>query len=338
MAGGAPVHYCGGNLPALAGTTDFQDALSGMAQFQPVTRAYIFGGTGNILTANRLANIALNGTIVYPIAPLATINQSIPNAAPAPHNSFAPVSQTATMVHARYDAASARLASGRFLIAGGGNGNTFLASTELYNPSTNSFLNPNPATLTTARANETATLLPNGKVLIAGGRDASGTPLASTELYDPSTNSVAAGPFMVVARTYARATLLPNGKVLIAGGLGNSSTVLKSTELYNPATNTFLVPDPAVMKVARYFATAVLLPNGKVLIAGGYGGVGDDTLSSTELYQPSSNSFAASGTAAMTASRGLASAALLPNGKVIIAGGTSSNGSTIVNTTDLYTP
>jgi hypothetical protein len=83
-----------------------------------------------------------------------------------------------------------------------------------------------------------ATLLPNGKVLIAGGSGTTGV-LSSTEIYDPATNTFAAStPKMNQARGGATATLLPNGKVLIAGGFilafGFSSSSISSTAIYNP--------------------------------------------------------------------------------------------------------
>jgi len=241
------------------------------------------------------------------------------------------------MNEAREGATATLLPNGKVLIAGGRN-TVFLNSSDLYDPAANTFLAPDPAAMTVAREDAAAALLPNGKVLIAGGRDASGTALASTEIYDPSANSFSAGPSMGTARTNARAILLPNGKVLIAGGLGNGSVVLASTELYDPAANSFTIPNSAAMKTGRYFAAATLLPNGMVLIAGGYGGVGTNPLISTELYDAASNTFSASGGPPMNAERGLAAAALLPNGKVIIAGGVSGTGSTISASSDLYTP
>jgi hypothetical protein len=84
------------------------------------------------------------------------------------------------------------------------------------------------------RASATATLLSNGKVLIAGG-GCNGTSLSTTELYDPVANTFAAAtPSMKVTRQQATATLLPNGKVLIAGGFDNSGVVQTSVELYTP--------------------------------------------------------------------------------------------------------
>ncbi len=144
-----------------------------------------------------------------------------------------------------------------------------------------------------SRDSATATLLPNGKVLIAGGFGNSGF-LSSTEIYDPATNSFAAStPSMNDARSGATATLLPNGNVLIAGGVGGFNPAndnLASTEIYDPAANSFAASTPS-MNGSRDSATATLLPNGKVLIAGGEiipgsSGVMVSDLSSTEIYSP----------------------------------------------------
>ena len=91
---------------------------------------------------------------------------------------------------------------------------------------------------------------------------------------------------MNVGRGSASATLLPNGKVLIAGGTDANGSSLTSTELYDPASNTFAASGSTVpMNVDRHFNTITLLPNGKVLLAGGNDTNGD-ALATTELYTP----------------------------------------------------
>lgn len=178
----------------------------------------------------------------------------------------------------------------------------------------------------TARVRHTATLLPDGKVLVVGG--GSGT---SAELYDPATNSWAAASSATSARDSHTATLLPNGKVLVAGGMdGYTATVFNSAELYDPATNTWSAA--ANLATARYRDTATLLPSGKVLVAGGNSGTA--SLGSAELYDPATNTWAAAGN--LNIARSNHTATLLPSGKVLVAGGDVA-GVTIISA-ELYDP
>jgi|SRR5271166_6334256 len=176
------------------------------------------------------------------------------------------------------------------------------------------------AAMTTARAYGTATLLPSGKVLIAGGGryDQSGE-LSSTELYDPSGNSWSSAASLVTARLGHTAILLPSGKVLIVGGRRtgefNAGVLVSSAELYDPASNTW--SSAGALVTARTAHTASLLLSGKVLIAGGSGDLG---LARTELYDPSSNIWSSAGK--LAEERDGHTATVLASGKVLIAGGT----------------
>src|SRR5213078_2182015 len=127
------------------------------------------------------------------------------------------------------------------------------------------------------RYRHTATLLPSGKVLVAGGSN--GSDLSSAELYDPASGTWTATGSLGTARDAHTATLLPNGKVLVAGGSTGSG--LSSAELYDPASGTWTTTGS--LGTARDAHTATLLPNGKVLVAGGNNG---PALSSAELYDP----------------------------------------------------
>ena len=128
--------------------------------------------------------------------------------------------------------------------------------------------------------------------------------------------------------------------MLITGGFNyhgppgsNPRWTLSSTELYDPVSNTFAASTP-VMKSKRREAAATMLPNGKVLIVGGYGGFGGFQ-TSTELYNSARNTFAAS-TPVMSAQRQTATATLLPSGQVLIAGG--NGGIDANNDAELYDP
>ena len=116
-----------------------------------------------------------------------------------------------------------------------------------------------------ARQGHTATLLPNGKVLVSGGYDATGATTNTAELYDPVAGTWTATGSMVGVRYLHTATLLPNGKVLVSGGYG-AAGVVNTAELYDPVAGTWAATGS--MAGARDWHNATLLPNGKVLISG----------------------------------------------------------------------
>jgi N-acetylneuraminic acid mutarotase len=123
--------------------------------------------------------------------------------------------------------------------------------------------------LITGRTDQTTTLLNNGLILVAGGKDANGNALASAELYTPSTGQWSATGSTTTARANQTATLLTNGQVLVAGGVDAQNNGLASVELYAPTTGTW--SNASSMLVGRSQVTAPLLQNGQVLLSGGYG-------------------------------------------------------------------
>jgi hypothetical protein len=173
----------------------------------------------------------------------------------------------------------------------------------------------NVASLNTARYAHTATLLPNGRVLVVGGcLNSACTDLASSaEVYDPAANNWTTVAPLSVARYAHTATLLPNGKVLVAGGYDGGR--IATTELYDPIEDTWTTIAP--LNMARDYHTATLLPDGKVLVAGGYGPSSGDA--SAELYDPIANTWTYA--ASMHSGRAGHTATLLPSGRGVGRGG-----------------
>jgi len=133
------------------------------------------------------------------------------------------------------------------------------------------------------RTQHTATLLPNGKVLVAGGVYGG----ASAELYDPTNGTWTDTGSLAQTRFDHTATLLSNGMVLVAGGFGSGA--LASAELYDPASGTWTATNR--LATARRDHRATLLPNGKVLVEGTSGGAS----ASAELYDSADGSWSNTG-------------------------------------------
>jgi N-acetylneuraminic acid mutarotase len=288
---------------------------------------------------------------------------------------FDPATDTWTSTRAlstpRYGHTATRLRDGRVLVVGGASGLQFtaprnpLASAEIYDPATGTW-SPT-GSLAEARLKHTATLLPDGRVLVTGGLVSvtweRTVRLASAEVYDPAAGTWSSAGSLAVTRSEHSATLLPDGRVLVVGGdlliglsasfaelydpatgtwtrtpqleffhEGHTATLLKDgrvlvvnngggsnyfrNELYDPATNTWTKTGELILRRSRH--TATLLPDGRVLFTGGadpYYGEGR----SCEIYDPATGITTLTGT--MSAVRFNHAATLLPDGRVLVVGG-----------------
>jgi hypothetical protein len=227
-------------------------------------------------------------------------------------------SVTGALTVARQEHTATLLNNGTVLLTGGTNnasGGSPLSTAETYDPVIGAF-SPTSNDMSQPRLTDTATLLADGTVLVAGG--ANGELVSATaDIYNPAarTFSTAAGA-MTTPRYGHTATQLNDGTVLITGG-NNGSTFLASAEIYNPVTKTFS-GTVGTMLSPRADHTATLLSNGKVLITGGTVD-GATALASAEIYDPITQTFSATGS--MSVPRGYHSATALPDGTVLVTGG-----------------
>jgi hypothetical protein len=190
-----------------------------------------------------------------------------------------------------------------------------------------------------ARATHTATPLPDGRVLVAGGCTTAGCGGTAeggrTEIFDPATHLFEAGPSMGQPRMGHTATRLPDGRVLFAGGWpAENRAPLAHAEIYDPATSRFTATGG--MGSQRGGHTATLLRDGRVLLVGGESGRA--ALSTVEAYDPATGQFTQ--LASLPGPRAAHGAALLGNGQVLVAGGRSQtgHGNGILDTTLLFDP
>ncbi len=246
------------------------------------------------------------------------------------------------------------LRNGLVLVAGGcgatttgvGGCTSLTTSAELYNPRTGTWVSTHP--MLTPHYVGTFTLLPDGKVLAAGGcahvgSNGSCTAIGATaELYDPHTGTWASTGSMTTRRFDDTATVLPDGQVLVGGGCDTAEHVyacsrsLATAELYDPGAGRWAAV--ASMATPRASHTATLLPTGHVLVAGGYTTCCGDSApatTSSELYDPETNTWTA--TASLHEGRYAHAAVRLGNGRVLVAGGGTSGGNgSVLDSAELY--
>jgi len=248
---------------------------------------------------------------------------------------YNPATDTWTLIGAlntaRFGHRSILLPGGQILAVGGGTNESDpgLGSTELYDPT----ISPSTGSWTLTgsmqfpRASFTATLLANGKVLVAGGQNGHGLRYTNCELFDPVSGTWTNTGSLNYARYHQTATLLTSGKVIVTGGIEDTPFPTSVAELYDPdtgmwSTNGNTLGDPFV-------DTATLLRNGKVLVAGNI-----FTNDSAQLFDPVSNTWTATGP--MIAPRTSHKAVAMASGQVLVVGGNYN--STNVTTAEIYNP
>ena len=219
-----------------------------------------------------------------------------------------------SLAEARRNHTATLLPDGRVLIVGGDSRDSDYASAEVWDPATESFESFGPAGKIMQRPRgATATFLLDGRLLIIGGGDDDDGRSGSAEVWDPATGSLRPAGSLTQARSRHTATLLPDGRVLVVGGLVDDEDLdgAAEAEIWDPATESF--GSAGSLIEVRNWHTATLLPDGRVLVVGGYG------VDTAEVWDPATASFEAAGS--LAGWRYDHTATLLPDGRVLVVGG-----------------
>lgn len=315
-----------GNVIA-AGGSNHNVALVSSEIYNPASGTWASTGNMNVGRSSARAVLLANGSV---LTMGGCVDDCVSSTTPTAEI-YDPVSATWTptgaMARGRAEFAAVLLSNGKVLVAGGCTAYSqngclgVTAAAELYDPATGKWRSA--GSMKAGRMAMSATLLPNGMVLIAGGQTAAKDALGSAELYNPASGSFVLTGRLVTPRSGHSATLLAGGLVLMAGGENVSGVSIRKAELYNP--NTGLFAATGSMPSTRQEHAAVLLPNGSVLVSGGNRVTLNSTtvLASCAIYDPVTGIWAT--TASLSHARVDHSSTLLQNGRVLDAGGDNAN-------------
>lgn len=328
LYGVAPLHD--GRVLFVGGLADFGVILGETEIYDPAGDAFVPAGVA-LVARMRPSTITLQDGRVL----IAGGRGGPKGEALASAEIFDPVATTFTatgnLSEPHYEPSAALLDDGRVLIAGGYAGRDPLATADLYDPATGQFTPT--GNLNIARIQSTGvTRLADGRILIVGGWGAK-LPLASAEIYDPATGQFSLAGEMPEGRALHALVTLADGRVLVVGGSGeagsNGFPVYNPTALlYDPATATFTPTGD--LAHPRDQAAAALLPDGRVLVAGGSrleGNPGSVTVPMAEIYDPASGTFSDAGE--MLVPSYDPHPATLADGSILIAGGWAFAGDTV---------
>jgi hypothetical protein len=273
-------------------------APAGTPWLSSLTGMFVTSGVGGTTLYWTASGNLMSAVLASPGSPVATL----PTASGSPGNGFTAIGPMTT----DGGGPATLLQDGRVLVLSAD------GRAELYDPGTGEF-SPT-GSMKAPRAAETATLLRDGRVLIAGGYNDPPKVLGSAEIYDPKTGKFSPTGSMKTARSGETATLLGDGRVLIAGG-DDGTRALSSAEIYDPSAATFSPTGP--MMNGRAGLAATLLQGGRVLITGGVGSGSATTVA--EVYDPGTGKFSPTGS--MVPALVSQTATILTDGRVLIAGG-----------------
>lgn len=277
------------------------------------------------------AAVALASAMLGSRAPLA----DEPRGGPPPLVTHPLSSQiTSSMSTVRWLHVAARLADGRVLVAGGSPGEAAFKTGEIYDPATGEWT-PTGTQMLFAHEWPVAAALCDGRVFVGGRPDSNNH---DAELYDPTANAWTSAGKMKFSHLYGTATLLPDCRLLLVGGYSANT----QAEIYNPAAGTFKAV--GVMNSERFFHTTTVLADGRALTAGGGVDVNGTwfTYGTVDIFDPATGLWKKA--AKMHQPRRAHTATLLPDGTVLVVGGTTggkddgTEAGTQLATAEIYDP
>jgi hypothetical protein len=330
-----------------AGTRTFAASVSGLTN--TAVNFTIQDSAGGLINSGGLYAAPIAAGFYHVVASSIEETTVTASATVTVTNSSSGFTPTGSLHEARGLHTATLLPDSKVLVAYGSNSSAYTAATGYVGLSSIEVYDAGTGTFTeivgddgAGKFGHTATLLSDGKVLLAGGFvnsvwDYSGsTSDNGAGLYDSATGVFSETGNMTANRGDHTATLLANGKVLIAGGadLDPTGTGLASAELYDPSTRTFT--RTGNMAVGRFLHTATQLQNGRVLIVGGALTSASDPVATAEVYDPATGTFTMTGV--MATAREQHTATLLADGRVLIVGGTTTSTGDSTATVEVYDP
>jgi WD40 repeat protein len=299
--------------------------------YDPQTETWSSTADMNVERGGHTATLLKNGNV---LAAGGYVNGSIVGSAELYDAISGTWSLTADMNVTRVYHTATLLHDGRVLVAGGnceGTDCVTQKSAEIYDPMTQTWLTA--AYMNVAREGHTAALMDDGKVLVAGGTGVDGAMLQSAELFDPVTESWSLTSTMARQREGHSMTLLQDGRVMVAGFWDED----RSVELFDPDTGNWTLTGSQLIAHGGALSTLTVLEDGRVLVVGGSNCGGDDCITekTAELYAPAEGIWVF--TSEMNTEREQHTATRLQDGRVLVAGGRTNDG-TPLKSSELFTP